>query len=254
MPASRTALGRMMRAMIDQLCSSYRRAPQSIIRAIILDFDDTFDAVHGRQQLSLRKAHYDERCFLPIPIDEGTSGKPVAMILREGKTSSGKEVLTILTHEVNPIQGHWPRVGIVVRGDSHYGRHAAMQWCERQGIDYAFVFGGGNADLDAMVSDDANTLCAERAANGVEKLRRFRKLHYGAKSWRCERPLVARLEATSKGLDIPDIVTSLGAAQNISMRPSAVPAARWRTSSSCTRPSLPATAPRGAIRAPTSFP
>jgi len=35
--------------------------------------------VHGHQQLSLFNAHYDERCFLPIHIYEGTSGKPVAI-------------------------------------------------------------------------------------------------------------------------------------------------------------------------------
>jgi len=66
---SRTELGRMMLALIDQFLSSYKRAP----RSITLDIDDTFDAVHGTQQLSLFNAHYDERCFLPIHIYEGIS-------------------------------------------------------------------------------------------------------------------------------------------------------------------------------------
>ena len=202
---SRTELGRMMLAMIDQFCSSYRRRPPSII----LDIDDTFDAVHGHQQLSLFNADYDEPCFLPIHIYEGTSGKPVAMILREGKTPSGKEVRTILKHVIKRIRGHWPRVQIVVRGDSHYGRHEAMEWCESHGIGYVFGFGGGNAILDAMVCDTADALCAEFATGGAEMLRRFRTLRYGAKSWKCERRLVARLEATSKGLDVRCIVTSL---------------------------------------------
>ena len=34
--------------MVDQFCDSYRRTPSSIT----LDIDDTFDAVHGQQQLS----------------------------------------------------------------------------------------------------------------------------------------------------------------------------------------------------------
>jgi hypothetical protein len=38
-----------MAAMVDQFCDSYRRAPSSIT----LDIDDTFDAVHGHQQLLL---------------------------------------------------------------------------------------------------------------------------------------------------------------------------------------------------------
>src|ERR1019366_9445575 len=202
---SRTELGRMMLAMIDQFCSSYSRAPKSII----LDIDDTFDAVHGNQQLSLFNAHYEERCFLPIHIYEGVTGKPVAMILREGKTPSGKEVRTILKHVIKHIREHWPKVDILVRGDSHYGRHEAMEWCEQQGVDYVFGYGGGNCVLDAMVRDDAGALCVERATSGAEKLRSFRKLRYGAKSWKCERRLVARLEATQKGLDVRYIVTSL---------------------------------------------
>ena len=202
---SRTELGRMMLAMIDQFCSSYRRAP----KAIIFDIDDTFDAVHGNQQLSLFNAHYDERCFLPIHIYEGITGKPVAMILREGKTPSGREVRTILKHVIKHIRAHWPKVDILVRGDSHYGRREAMEWCESQGVDYVFGYGSGNSVLNAMVRSDADALCAERATSGVEKLRRFRKLRYGAKSWKCQRRLVARLEATAKGLDIRYIVTSL---------------------------------------------
>ena len=52
-----------MAALVDGFCESYRRAPSPIT----LDIDDTCDTVHGHQQLSLFNAHYDERCFLPIP-------------------------------------------------------------------------------------------------------------------------------------------------------------------------------------------
>src|SRR4029077_2679775 len=92
---SKIEIARLMAAMGDQFCDSYRRAPSSIT----LDIDDTFDAVHGHQQLSLFNAHYDERCFLPIHIYEGTTGKPVAVILRQGKTPAGVEVRTILRRD-----------------------------------------------------------------------------------------------------------------------------------------------------------
>lgn len=202
---SRSELARLMRAMVDQFCASYRRRPQEIV----LDIDDTFDAVHGHQQLSFFNAHYDERCFLPIHIYEGTTGKPVAVILRPGKPPSGPEVRTILKHVIKRIRTHWPRVQIVVRGDSHYGRHEAMEWCENEGIDYVFGFGGGNAVLDALIAEAGGALCARRAVSSRGKVRSFKKLRYGAKSWGCERALVARLEASEKGLDIRYIVTSL---------------------------------------------
>jgi hypothetical protein len=204
---SKIELARLMGAMVDQFCASYRHAPSSIT----LDIDDTCDRVHGHQQLSLFNAHYDERCFLPIHIYEGTSGKPVAVILRQGKTPGGKEVATILSHVVRRIRCHWPRTHILIRGDSHYGRHEAMDWCEKTpGIDYIFGF-AGNDTLDDLTRDAADAIATGRALSGQQKRRGFKAFRYGAKAWKKERRFVARIEATPKGLDIRYVVTSLKA-------------------------------------------
>ena len=79
---------RLTFALIDQWCASYRQEPD----AVVLDIDDTCDVVHGQQQLSLFNAHYDERCFLPIHIYDTDRSRPVAVILRPGKTPSGVEI------------------------------------------------------------------------------------------------------------------------------------------------------------------
>ena len=68
-------------------CASYPKPPV----AVTLDIDDTVDVVHGHQQLSLFNAHYDERCFLPIHVYETATSRPVAMLLRPGKTPSGAD-------------------------------------------------------------------------------------------------------------------------------------------------------------------
>jgi DDE family transposase len=115
---SKIAIARMMRAMVDLFCASWERG----LAAMTLDIDDTLDRVHGQQQLSLFNAHYDERCFLPIHIYEAGSGKPVAVILRPGKTPSGAEVRAIVKQVVRRIWRHWPQVRICWRGDSHYAR------------------------------------------------------------------------------------------------------------------------------------
>src|SRR6266581_1536213 len=133
-----TALKRMMAAMVELFCDSFEEVP----RRILLDIDDTEDRVHGGQQLALFNAHYDSRCFLPIHIYEATTGKPVAVILRPGKTPDGAEVTLVLRHVIGHIRARWPAVEIVVRGDSHYGRAQAMAWCERKGIGYIFGLAG----------------------------------------------------------------------------------------------------------------
>jgi hypothetical protein len=54
LPDARTLL-RLGRALVDVYCGSFRQVPGRIV----LDIDDTFDAVHGGQQLRLFTAHYD---------------------------------------------------------------------------------------------------------------------------------------------------------------------------------------------------
>src|SRR5437868_5767362 len=98
-----TALKRMMAAMVELFCDSFERVPDRIV----LDIDDTCDPAHGRQQLSAFNAHYDERCFLPIHVYEASTGKPVAVILRPGKTPDGAEVALVLRDIVKRIRARW---------------------------------------------------------------------------------------------------------------------------------------------------
>ena len=92
-------------------------------------------------------AHHDHRCFLPIRIYEAITGKPVAVILRPGKTPGGVEVALVLRHVVRTIRRYWPAVDILVRGDSHYGRHEAMAWLERNRVGYIFGLAGNQVLL-----------------------------------------------------------------------------------------------------------
>ena len=87
--------------------------------SVTLDIDDTCDVVHGHQQLSLFNAHHDERCFLPIHLYDTATSRPVAVILRPGKTPSGREVRGHLRRLIRAIRRHWPTTAITIRGDSH---------------------------------------------------------------------------------------------------------------------------------------
>jgi hypothetical protein len=104
--------------MIELWCPGHRRPPNRIT----LDFDDTVDVVHGHQQLSLFNAHYDERCFLPIHVNDADSRHFVAVLLRPGETPSGKEIRGHLPQLIWRIRMHCPKLRITNRGDSHYGR------------------------------------------------------------------------------------------------------------------------------------
>lgn len=206
---SQTALARMMAAMIDIFCDSFAQVPKHIV----LDIDDTEDEAHGGQQLALFNAHYDSRCFLPIHIYEATTGKPVAIFLRPGKTPDGAEVARVLRHVVRHIRARWPRVGITVRGDSHYGRIEAMMFCERARVGYIFGL-AGNKVLLGRVRDLVEDVAVRRAEGEAVKVRRHGEVDYAAKSWperpdKTARRVIARVEAGPQGSDCRFIITNL---------------------------------------------
>lgn len=202
-PALRDLI-RLGRVMVDLYCASYPAPPE----AIVLDIDDTVDVVHGHQQLSLFNRHHDERCFLPIHVYDTATSRPVAVILRPGKTPSGREVRGHVRRLVRAIRRHWPKTRITLRGDGHYGRPEVMDWCEAHGVDYVFGLTGTKA-LAAKVEAIADDIRATRATGNQDTVRGFTETTHAAGSWSRERRVAARIEATPLGLDIRYIVTSI---------------------------------------------
>ena len=194
---------KLMRVMVALYCRSYDKPPE----AVTLDIDDTLDVVHGHQQLSMFNAHYDERCFLPIHVYDTATSRPVAVLLRPGKTPSGQEISGHLRRLLRVIRGHWPRTHITIRGDSHYARHEVMDFCDANGIDYVFGLSGTDV-LRRLVEPIADDVRVRRAEANAAAIRCCTETRYGAKSWHVDRRVAARIEATAQGLDIRYVVTS----------------------------------------------
>ena len=150
----------------------------------------------------------DERCFLPIHVYDTATGRPVAMILRPGKTPSGVEVRGHVRRLVRVIRRHWPTTRITIRGDGHYCRPEVMDWCEAHGVDYVFGLTGTKV-LAAKVEDVADAIRVERAIEDKDAVRGFAETTHAAKSWKRQRRVSARIEATRLGLDIRYVVTNI---------------------------------------------
>ena len=195
---------RLTYTLVDAWMDSYPCEPASVT----LDIDDTCDVVHGHQQLSLFNAHYDERCFLPIHVYDTEKSRPVAVVLRPGKTPSGVEVRAHLRRLVRHIRTRWHKTRITFRGDGHYARPEAMTWCENNGIDYIFGL-SGTKPLARKVDEVADDIRTRRAIENLPVLRGYAETRHKAKSWDRKRRTVARIEATTLGLDIRFVVTSL---------------------------------------------
>jgi len=239
----------MMAAWWTSSASSYR--PRASLDP--LDIDDTFDAVHGHQQLSLFNAHTTSAASCRSTSMKETTGKPVAVILRQGKTPAGVEVRTILKHVIGRIRGHWPKVKILVRGDSHLwpDRSDGMVRTARRRLH--FWLWRQTRLLKAMTEEAADVLCVRRATDSAAKLRTFATLSYGAKSWNKERRHArAHSKPRRRVSTSAYVVTSLQGHGKDLYEDLYCGRARPRTSSSGTRLSSPRAGPRVEIQRPIS--
>jgi hypothetical protein len=197
------SLLRMGRAMVDLYGASFRQVP----RRIVLDIDDTFDAVHGGQQLRLFNAHYDEYGFQPIVIFDG-EGRFVSAVLRPAKRPKGTEIRALLRRLVRAIRANWPRTEILLRADSHYCGPQVIDWCRANGVDFIFGVAPTSTLRRHIERLEASTMARYAAAPHAGKVRRYTQVYDGAASWSRVERIIARVEAGADGTDTRFIVTS----------------------------------------------
>ena len=206
------ALLRMARAMVGLYCGSFRQVP----RRIVLDVDDTFDAVHGGQQLRLFNAYYDEYGFQPIVVFDG-EGRPVAAMLRPARRPTGAEARAFLRRLVREIRGHWPRVEILIRADSHYCAPEVLDFCRARRLNFVLGVASTTTLRRHVEALEQSTAARRVAMPGTDKLRRYKEFLDGASSWSRVERIIARVEAGPEGVDTRFVVTNLsgGSARNL---------------------------------------
>ena len=198
------ALLRMGRAMIGLYCASFRQIP----RRIVLDIDDTFEPVHGGQQLRLFNAYHDDYGFQPLVVFDG-EGRPVATMLRPARRPTGAEARGFLRRLVRDIRSHWPRVEILIRADSHFCAPEVLDFCRAARIDFALGVATTATLRGHVAALEASTAARHAASPGEGKRRRYKTFFDGARSWSRVERIIARVEAGPQGTDTRFVATSL---------------------------------------------
>ena len=190
------------RLFVDVFLEAHRRAPEQII----LDLDATDDPLHGHQEGRFFHGYYDCYCYLPLYIFCGRH--LLAAKLRRSNIDASAGAVEEIARIVAQIRQRWPRVRILLRGDSGFAREALMAWCEANRVDYLFGL-ARNERLEAAI-------VAELVAASVESLqtgkpaRRFKDFSYATlDSWSCERRVVGKAEVTGGEANPRFVVTSL---------------------------------------------
>jgi hypothetical protein len=246
------SLLRMGRAMVELYCASFRQVP----RRIVLDIDDTFDAVHGGQQLRLFNAYYDQYGFQPIVVFDG-EGRFVTAVLRPAKRPKGTEIRALLRRLVRAIRANWPTTEILIRADSHYCGPEVINWCRANGVDFILGVAATSTLRRHVEALETSTMARSAAAPKDGKVRRFKEFYDGAASWSRVERIIARVEGGDQGADTRFIVTNLTSGkakalyQGRSTKTFSAGAARRRTTSSRGRRTSPLIARPAPRRAPT---
>lgn len=199
--SDREAAWRIHEVIVDQFIASFKRAPKKLI----LDFDATDDAVHGKQEGRFFHGYYDQYCFLPLYVF--CRDQLLVSYLRPSKIDGAKHAWAVLALLVKRLRQVWPKVRIIFRGDSGFCRWRMLAWCERHGVDY-IVGIAKNQRLDAFIQPHLEAAAQEFAESG-RKVRWFTEFAYGAHSWDHSRRVIAKVEHTDKGSNPRYVVTNL---------------------------------------------
>ncbi len=189
---------------VNHFISSYQEQPE----VIILDFDDTNDTCHGKQQLALFNGYYGETCYQPMHVYEGFSGKLIATVLRPGRRPKGEEILSYLERIVDLIRKQWPDTIMVYRGDSHYSGPEVFEYISGQDNMYSIAGLTGNVKLQGTVQ-----FLIDQVKDKPAGFKRYHSFAYQAGSWSESRKVVAKVEMTEKGLNVRFISTDMFAAK-----------------------------------------
>ncbi len=206
--ATRTAAWAIHEVIVEKFIASFKSAPEELV----LDFDATDDPLYGKQQGRFFHGYYDSYCYLPLYVFCGE--QLLVSYLRPSKIDGAKHAWAVLALLVRRLRQAWPGVRIVLRGDSGFCRSKMLAWCERNQVGYVVGL-AKNSRLNAITAAQRARL-AEQFESTRIKQREFTQFHYAAKTWPCERRVIARLEHMDKGDNPRYIVTNLeGQASNL---------------------------------------
>jgi hypothetical protein len=209
---------RLTRALVDHFIASSPAPPP----AIVLEVDHAADPTYGQQAFTWYNPYYQNPCYLPLFIFEGTSHALVTAYLRPGTRPTGAENAMIWGRLLAYLRRHWPHPPLLlVRGASHFATPELMDViAHRRWTDFVCGLAGKAVFLRqaAPLLEEARRLHQQRV--GLAPAHRqapppSRRLYdeflYAAQSWAQPWRVVLKAEVMSAG-DPPRCVgTSLDA-------------------------------------------
>jgi hypothetical protein len=194
--------------LVKVFVESHGVAPEEIV----LDVDATDLPLHGEQEGRFFHGYYDSYCYLPLYIFCGD--QILCARLRQSNSDTAAGSLAEIQRIVVQIRAAWPKVKIVLRGDSGFCRNELMSWCEANRVDYVFGL-ARNQRLRRIIGPQMWEATQQWGATG-KPARVFSEFSYQTRKrknggWDRERRVVAKAEHIDGKENPRFVVTSLKA-------------------------------------------
>lgn len=181
------------------------------LQFVVIDLDATDDPTHGQQLLTGFHAYYDQHQYFPLLAFDGASGFPLAAWLRPGTVHASTGSVDTLALIVRKLRAAWPDVVILARADTGFAMPEIYEYCEAEGLLYAFGF-GTNAILKARTDalhHDLECYYYWYAHREPHPQRFVAFDDYQAEDWSRPRRIIAKLEVNPQGSNRRFVVTNL---------------------------------------------
>jgi hypothetical protein len=134
------AQSQRLKVLNDYLPELFIRTRRQVPTLLTIDLDASDDPTHGQQVLTGFHGYFDQHQYFPLFAFDGATGFPLAAWLRPGTVHASCGAVDTLRTIVQHLRAAWPHVTIAVRGDNGLAVPEMYEYCEQEGLLYAFGF------------------------------------------------------------------------------------------------------------------
>lgn len=190
---------------VDYFVACLRRA-NAAPEELVIDLDTSDVPLHGMQEGRFYHGHYGEYIYLPIYAFVGEHH--LAVRLQTADADPSRNAVEVVERIVRRVRAAFPKVRLIVRGDSGFSREELYAWCEANRVDYVV----GIAKNSVLVGEIETELAQAKALHEKSKRpeRVFKEFEYRTqKTWSRARRVVAKAEQIDGKANPRFVVTSL---------------------------------------------
>jgi hypothetical protein len=204
------AQSQRLKILNDYLPELFIRTRRQRPTQITIDLDASDDPTHGQQVLTGFHGYFDQHQYFPLFAFDGATGFPLAAWLRPGTVHASCGAVDTLRRMVTHLRAAWPEVRIAVRGDNGLAVPEMYEYCEQEGLLYAFGFATNDVLKERTDSWLADLETYYHWYQHREPhVQRFEVLEdYQAGTWSQPRRIVVKLEVNRHGSNRRFVVTN----------------------------------------------